>query len=430
MKTKNTQMGHSRKQNAFREWLNGTLTLSSGGSSIHQSWMDYVTTGDSVPNWKRQIALGYDATTYLEGERRTRSTIPGRLYHRFVGKFAPFNVLEYETLGPLSDEVVQFPSDPASLSTVEAERKALTRFNSRAREVNQTFQGGVFLGELGQTLRGIRHPAKSLYDGLASYRGAAISLRAQRLLSRAHVNSLSNRVKRQSLRSANEAIAGLWLEGQFHWKPLLHDIDDGLKTLANLSSSPLAWQNISASAHDVTTQVFTGLNDLGNHGVVSQTDVYTYDGSYRLKGAIGIEPRNSNIPTLENLGLAMMDFVPTVWELMPYSFVADYFSNIGDVINGWSGGGRNVRWACATTRKDGKHVRTLTLVAKPPDNVFRTLTNSVCSPPKEVATWTRVSRDTYRGNYRPSLSWEVPGLSMKWLNLGALLSARSIDRLP
>lgn len=33
------------------------------------------------------------------------------------------------------------------------------------------------------------------------------------------------------------------------------------------------------------------------------------------------------------MGLTIQEFVPTVWELIPYSFVVDYFTNIGDVVN-------------------------------------------------------------------------------------------------
>lgn len=426
MKTKTRRGAHSLQANVNREWLNGNQTLSSGGSWDHASWPEYVTTGDSVPNWRRQIALGYDATTYLEGERRYRTYSPGFTYKKRVNNFNS-NVEEALTYGPLVNGFIPFASDPGSLSSVEANRQALTRFNARTLEVNQTFNGGVFLGELGQTLRGIKRPAESLFRSIGSYRREARELRATIVRSRAHLDSLSSRQRRAAVSSANRAIAGLWLEKQFHWEPLLNDIDDGAKALAELSSSSELWKIVSASASSESSVVTPNSWSLGLAGAGKATDVTVYRTSVRYKGAVGIQPRGTTVPTLENAGLTLRNFVPTMWELVPYSFVADYFSNIGDVINGWSSGGYNVRWCMVTSRKESTNTRLYTDEPRTNDTFWK-YTVQTFSAPVMISGWTRVQRVSFKGPYTPSLTWEIPGMSMKWLNLAALVSARNLDR--
>jgi hypothetical protein len=137
--------------------------------------------------------------------------------------------------------------------------------------------------------------------------------------------------------------------------------------------------------------------------------------------------RNPSIPTLRNLGLDLSNFLPTVWELVPYSFVADYFSNIGDVVSGWSQGGRNVRWCMRTVRLDSEMRYTYQGV-KPPNNASWTYSLLQFKGSNLVKGQTLVFRDTYGGNFVPGLTWEIPGMSMKWANLAALVSLKSADR--
>lgn len=428
MKTKTTINGFARLSSATTEWLNGTVTLNVPGSWVSESWPDYVTHGENFANWRQQIINGFDATTYLEGERKSKTSSPGFAYRKRVNKWNP-NIEEFRAYGPMNTAVLPFPSSPHTIPTEEAARQALTKFNNRTREVNQSFNGGVFLGELGQTLRGIARPARALDDGIRSYRRAAVSLRNNRLRSVEHLNSMSASQRRQAVGSVNKAIAGLWLEGQFHWRPLLNDIDDGVKTLAELSSSRERWKIVSSTARTNESTVTTSpVEGYANYATYQTTVATVKEASVRMKGAIGIEPKRSGLPTLRNLGLDLSNFVPTLWELVPYSFVADYFTNIGDVISGFSSGGLNVRWCCYTVRQNCKATRTMQSAGKPDDDFFWRWVISEFRGPVEVSEWTKVSRESYRGSYRPSFTWEIPGMSTKWINLGALTTARLTDR--
>lgn len=52
-------------------------------------------------------------------------------------------------------------------------------------------------------------------------------------------------------------------------------------------------------------------------------------------------------------GLTFREFVPSLWELLPYSFVADYFGNIGDILNAISYSDIKLTYCCRTDRYVG-----------------------------------------------------------------------------
>jgi hypothetical protein len=51
---------------------------------------------------------------------------------------------------------------------------------------------------------------------------------------------------------------------------------------------------------------------------------------------------------LRSAGFTLKDFVPTVWELIPLSYVADWFFNIGAVLDAWAFNQSQISWQCMT----------------------------------------------------------------------------------
>lgn len=104
--------------------------------------------------------------------------------------------------------------------------------------------------------------------------------------------------------------AGQWLELQYGWLPLVGDI----YTLSNLK--PFAGGRITGTA-DATSQVGSG------NKVTTQTRIVKYGADVIISD-----------PTLafsNNLGL--MNPALVAWELVPFSFVVDWFLPVGDHIN-------------------------------------------------------------------------------------------------
>jgi hypothetical protein len=118
--------------------------------------------------------------------------------------------------------------------------------------------------------------------------------------------------------------------------------------------------------------------------------------------------------------LRLEDFVPTVWELIPYSFVADYFTNIGDIISAFSYGNMNLRWS---TRTQVVKAIAVNNSASPRLNDTNPINIIEFGIDDGSSTITRriVDRKNYNGGFVPSLRFEIPGAdSSKWINLAAL----------
>jgi hypothetical protein len=133
---------------------------------------------------------------------------------------------------------------------------------------------------------------------------------------------------------------------------------------------------------------------------------------------------------LENWGFSPDNFVPTIYNLIPWSFLVDYFSNIGDVIDAMSIRNVGLAWGCKTTRQQVDwridYAQPVAVATDP--NFFKDI---------RVETFTRkdpVSKATVFSRERISdvtvgvtdISFRIPGVDnpRKWLNIAALASLR------
>ena len=210
--------------------------------------VDSVTYGPNYRDWKRRLAEGSQCTTTLSGTKYTRQ-FGCAFFHANQGPIFPWITCEgYHYITGNSGYIwgvplaMNFPL-PLVPSETKADAKALQDFVSRIREVQTTFQGGVFIGELKETIHMLTSPAKSLRDGIAGYL-ATLKKRKR---------SLKRVALKKRLASANRILSDTWLEYSFGWKPLLHDIDDAAKLLASRLSSSPKWQPVFAKGVDEYT---------------------------------------------------------------------------------------------------------------------------------------------------------------------------------
>jgi len=433
-KTKTTS-----KRRSFLEYMDYTgVSFGTPFESIilnDRMYLDEVSTvtyGDNIPNYRDVIARGDNATTSLSGSyTKLLSYKEGKIVCEYKAHWPGTSfvnlghVYGFGTIGPFS--LVISESVPTSTST--ANNRALARWNAKAAGVNRQFQGGVFFAELHKTLHGIAHPAEALFQGIERYSNAATKLRRSFVKNRAAYNSLTASRRRSVSKAFSTAASGLWLEQSFHWLPLYYDIQGAINALAATWDS---WPSVSVKVSAFDEQSHVRLQSSHLSGIASWiTCVDTVSGvSVRLYGKVRVRPRLPWRPDMAALGFDFASFVPTLWELVPYSWAVDYFTNIGDIIYGCSQGGTDVAWTSRSQKRLVKKSFTSTgdasykAVASPP---FVLDYSYISSLPSEVVIEKAIfDRTPQIDTYIPSLDWRVPGLSLKWLNVGAAFLQRSM----
>lgn len=397
---------------------NGNIVVDSVATTTRK-WSNYVTKGDNIPGWRQKLARGENVTTSLTGEK---SKI--RLTNGYMTAQRP--KIGTGTMIYLTESVDSYglttslpTGSVTSIDDTKANNAALRKFVGRLEEVNNAFKGGVFLGELAQTLRSIKNPAQSLRRLASDWRATGVKLRRT-----ANFRPLPER-----RRLVKEALADSWLETQFHWKPLLNDIDDGCRALAELATGQaLIGPRISGKGEareNVGVTVGSGGVNLlryKQHTVVEDHSIVIF------RGAVRVNPRSNALMAPELLGFNPASFVPTAWELVPYSFLIDYFTNIGDILTGWSHSVSELKWCNRTsirTARVDRRVHTNTAMCRETTPTV-TLAHGQA---KVICETTHVSRDLYVGSLTPRFEFEIPGMgSKKWLNIAALLAGRDTDR--
>jgi hypothetical protein len=299
------------------------------------------------------------------------------------------------------------------------------KFLRKSRDAMTPFQGGVALGELAETLAMIRNPARGLRGLVTEGRNVLANIRRLGLK-----NSLSrSRVLSQ--------LADAWLEVQFGWRPLLNDVKDGCTALDQWRRPQgIHTKRITASYETSLVSSNPLYGQFGDNNIAFWFVSSDYVSSCLtvFRGALRIEAHNSASMDAKLFGFSPDNFAPTIWELIPYSFLIDYFSNVGDIIEGWSQLGTRLAWCNRTVKKSiqqtlrsgssSAYWQTRKPFVDPP--ILEGLT---FSPAQSVIAKSIVTRGEYNSAMVPTFVFRLPGFgSLKWLNIAALVAGRNNDR--
>jgi hypothetical protein len=131
----------------------------------------------------------------------------------------------------------------------------------------------------------------------------------------------------------SKTLAENWLELQYGWKPLLQDIEGVIAGLKTLSLANRSVQTIYASAN--ATNTINGLlrdDTGGNPKVVCGS--YRFITTSRTKFSIRYTVADHLVAFLAQTGFT--NPVNLAWEILPYSFVVDWFLPIGPLLESFS----------------------------------------------------------------------------------------------
>lgn len=361
--------------------------------------------GSTLPGWRNIIRNGSNATTDLTASATDLSCEP--LRHQLRGSTVKDSkAWDYQRKqASWWSGGLTVPALPSASLRTKAINQAQTRFYKSLQSKTTLFDGGTFLGELGETLTMLRNPAKALRGRLDDY--------------------LSTAKKRRKGSQADQrkAVADTWLEYSFGWVPLLNDIDSAMSYLdkrAEQISKDFIQVSGSSTASE-TTDIFTSK---AFNFMNARSNIRTTFTAYcRYKGAISVTALGGagNL-RMKSVGLHPSNFLPTVYNLLPWSFAIDYFSNLGDVISAYSTGRIGLAWGCETIRQvsNAQLIGITTSIS----GTLPTVWYQASSGGSGYSSRKQVNRVSITYVPLPDLQFEIPGMGTKWLNLAALATAR------
>jgi hypothetical protein len=178
------------------------------------------------------------------------------------------------------------------------------------------FNLGNVLGEGHQTLRMIGDTAISIAKSLHHLKKGDLAGAARSLLEPANRKPIKPYKKMAPFRPTADTISSKWLELQYGWKPLLSDVEAGAQFVAHKLSVPVS-QTYRMS---IKREVSSVRNSTGFWTPVTASATTVARRS--LKVTVSEHPS-----VMQQLGLLNPEVV--AWEIMPWSFVIDWFLPIG-----------------------------------------------------------------------------------------------------
>lgn len=186
--------------------------------------------------------------------------------------------------------------------------------------------------QLGQTTRLIGHNTRKIARSLLLLKKGNLPGAIKALTEGRSASKMSPRQKQPS---ASKNLAENWLELQYGWKPLLKDIEGALNSLSALQTSNDFVQRVTASSR-VKRSTSSSFNSwqVGNP-VKGTTQVVT---ETRCKFVLRYKIDDKLKVFLAQTGFT--NPVNLTWEILPFSFVVDWFLPIGpflETLSAWDG---------------------------------------------------------------------------------------------
>ena len=394
---------------------NGVLTVSESGGIVPATAS---INSFKNPAYKSQISNQQNAATHFVGWDTDFGSVSGSAFEsmKYPVNTSPFRKIEGSTVGAPSLNAFSAADDNAiaGLSTAAADRQALIAFTSKHANLITAFQGGVFAGELRETIKLLRHPAQSLRKGVDTY-----------------FSLIGKRVKRGTKRSvALRTVSDTWLEWKFGVQPLINDVE----SVIDLLTEP-RWAEPRIRSFTVrgVSEDFT----FGSTATVGPTppiqnfrrlEIRRAEVIYRASFTIQPESQIS----LNRYGFAPADWIPTLYELVPYSFLVDYFTDVGVVIQALTNRRLKPDWVVKTQRRVmERHFAylntTFTTSSQNPSLAFVN-TRKESKPGNSYGRRRQIIREPYYGSLVPDLGFHLPGSGTRWLNIAALAGSSAKAR--
>jgi len=283
----------------------GTFELASINTTLAYGPTNDVTIGTNDRDWKVKIARGSDASGYYFRNGRYCKFKNATATTQSQSWLSPFRVTNgiNNFRGLLQWPDLSVVSDPVLLD------QALAKIKRQIRQYDGDFNLMVPMAELGDlrsTIRGTADLATNLMKDLIN-------------------------IKKTRGASAAKYASKAWLNFNFGVKPMLSDAREIAESIAKYLNRQQGIKPLhgSASRSWVTSGKAVGFT--GTYHARMRTDFAQVNNlSYKFTGAYNLVVNASNnFGIAAHLHLDPSGLLPAAWELIPYSWVVDYFTTMG-----------------------------------------------------------------------------------------------------
>lgn len=378
---------------------------------------DSTVVGISQPAFSRLIEIGADATTPLSATFHKRTYTPasyvlrgGVRSMRDPPSYDGIRTWQEIGFNPLWEPItLDYPPEE-----VNKTRSAATiKFSNKVREAMMEVSGPTFIGEIRETLELVRRPGVAIKRQFDNY--------MRRCTRRIKKNPRPTNPNR--LEAWHKWFVDAYLSFTYGIQPLQKDIEGGISALRRLTRP--AKLNVYASAKG-EPESFAWAETWGRYQYVGER---RHTCSVRINGTIRAE-KIMPVATLDRLsqllGFSWAETIPTAYNLIPFSFVIDYFSNLNGVLSAGYASSAYVNWASTTQRlRATEHVTIQAIsVPSPPGGGYGMEVTTVYMDRRirGGSGYTKTTISRIHGFPAVRLYTEFPS-TKQWFNLAALSSA-------
>lgn len=294
-------------------------------------------TGQRVDNWKEKIRDGISASSpYTSNRTRVEHVRPGFFSASFTDRKIPVTRLPaYASYAGLQFHFgVNLNPTHEYVDSSIANSAALTKIYKKIESEYQHLNSPAIIAEFLDVIRQFGTPAAALVD-LTNRRLNRLEL-AKR--------GLSGSVSFKKIRYA-EIVASTWLEYSFGLSPLISDTEKAAEALARWKSQytdpDLHKLRKKIMSRAVTTVATTSTGTFPLSPIASITPARSHirnTTEHKVQYTVGLQgllktAAGSNDRLMQLLGFNHANWIPAIWEAVPWSWLVDYFSNVQEILN-------------------------------------------------------------------------------------------------
>lgn len=321
-------------------WPNGEIITNSVLANIeYQNLFSDSRTGTKTPGFHKRVESGdrplpvnaysrsiKSGLAYATGQRRQK------VRYYLAGAKMPYFGRDYTYLGYLTATPVTHATFLASYSSERANNSADSIARLKNHIENVKVDAPVELGEGKESVEMVLNRVKGLANYASHFK--VKNGNAVRSLKKAFAANARRGSRSKYIKGLADDANNLFLEYNFGWKPLYGLFGDAATLLHDqLEKKAPRVKMVGKSTFEAESVILTNtlfyspLNTLGSFTMETK---HAYKHTVWHGGQLTSTEERESLQ--QQLGLSAGNIIPALWELVSLSFIADYFTNIGDVL--------------------------------------------------------------------------------------------------